>query len=80
MTFLEEQQAIERQLSLICFERGISREDLYTFPDWSDGEKFVIMGLLNAKVKSVQEEMKTGLSAIHKVILLSEYKMRKGIR
>ena len=76
MTFLEEQAEIERQLNLMCQDKAIDRETLYTH-DWTEGEKFVIMRLLELKMKSTRNEFLHGLKKTTKIYLLDEYRQNK---
>jgi predicted Fe-S protein YdhL (DUF1289 family) len=77
MTNFDEQlEDIEHQLRLICIDRGISRSELYTFNKFTDGERFVIMRLLETKAKVVREELLHMHQKFNNVIYLSTYRKK----
>jgi hypothetical protein len=75
--FTEKLNEIENQLRLLCSEKGISRDSLPTYKDFTTGEKFVILRLLEAKFSITKDELACMSNRFNNVIYLGHYRMKR---
>lgn len=64
---------IERQINSMLSDRGLTRVDLYTFKGFTEGEKFVLLKLLEAKVNLSRDELVYMHQQFTNVIFLHKY-------
>lgn len=75
--YKQQHDDIENQLELLCKDRGITRKQLYDYNGFSEGEKFVIMRLLETRAKIVREELLYMHNKYNNVVYLSAFRGKK---
>ncbi len=77
MNYSEELKAIEHQIEILLAEKGLGRDDLYSYDTFSYGEKYVLLNLLEARSRIAKEELLFMHQRFTNVIFLNNYVKRK---
>lgn len=76
VNYAEELKAIEHQIDMLLTEKGLTRADMYTHDNFTYGEKYVLMNLLEARSKLAKEELLFMHQRFTNVIFLHNYVKR----